>query len=261
MIGILMSGCGGGSDDEVAGPTTKLTLLPTTTTSTTTTVPTTDPPVTEAPTTSTSSPSSAPTDAATSTPAATDGGTADETTTAPPTTEDPVVSALRLGDDGIGAALFSGEPESVIAYLGTFIGPPTADTGWVDPFEISACTGTELRVVSWGSLRLTFGDVSPVVQGSRHFFAYTYGTYAYDGSTATSTDVSPPGLVTDDGIGLGSTLLELEGAYPGLEFNPADEFLPETFVVNDNLRGVVDGLADGSTVIRLIGGQDCADPT
>ncbi len=204
---LVLVACGGGSD-EVAGPTTRLTLLPTTTT--------TEPPaVTSMPVDDSDA-----TTAVTEPPAAT---TAEATTTteAPATTTtepvDPAVEALVLSEDGIGAAVFSGDPDGVVAFLSTFVGPPTADTGWVDPFSISACAGTELRVVSFGSLRLTFGDVSPVLEGRRHFFAYTYGSYSYDGSVVAVTDQTPPGLVTANGVGLGTGLLGLEAAYPGLE--------------------------------------------
>jgi hypothetical protein len=247
-LALALAACGG-SDDGVAGPTTKLTLLPTTTTTqpvaTTTTV--------EASTTvETTTTLTAPTEVSTTVETA-------PTTTAVPV--DPAVAALVLSDEGIGAAVFSGDPDGVVSYLSSFVGPPTADTGWVDPFEISACAGTQLRVVSFGSLSLTFGDVSPVLQGRPHFFAYTYGAYNFDGSTVVVTNQTPPGLITENGVGLGTDLVALEAAHPGLELNPADDFFPETFVVNDNLRGAINGLADDSVVVSIIGGQDCADPT
>ena len=254
-VSLVLVACGSGSDD-VAGPTTRLTLLPTTTT--------TQPPAV----TTTLVDETDPTTAATQPPAdVTVNATAGATTTteAPVTTTtepvDPAVEALVLSEDGIGAAVFSGDPDGVVAFLSTFVGPPTADTGWVDPFSISACAGTELRVVSFGSLHLTFGDVSPVLEGRRHFFAYTYGSYTYDGSAVAVTDQAPPGLLTENGIGLGTSLLSLEAAYPGLALNPADDFFPETFVVNDNFRGALSGLADDSTVVNMVGGRDCADPT
>jgi hypothetical protein len=246
-LALVLAACGG-SDDGVAGPTTKLTLLPTTTTTqpvaTTTTVETS---TTVEPTTTLAVP--------------TEGSTTTgvSTTTAVPV--DPAVAALVLSDEGIGAAVFSGDPDGVVAYLSSFVGPPTADTGWVDPFEISACAGTQLRVVSFGSLSLTFGDVSPVLQGRPHFFAYTYGAYNFDGTMVVVVDQTPPGLITENGVGLGTDLVALEAAHPGLELNPADDFFPETFVVNDNLRGAINGLADDSVVVSIIGGQDCADPT
>lgn len=246
-LAFALAACGG-SEGSVAGPTTKLTLFPTTTTTqpvaSTTTVQTN---LTAVPTTKADA-----VDVTTATEAA-------PTTTAVPV--DPAVEALVLSDEGIGAAVFSGDPDGVVAFLSSFLGPPTADTGWVDPFEISNCAGTQLRVVSFGSLNLTFGDVSPVLEGRPHFFAYTYGTYDFDGTTVVVSDQTPLGLVTENSIGLGTELFLLEAAHPGLQLNPADDFFPETFVINDNLRGAVTGLADDSEVVSIIGGQDCADPT
>ncbi len=255
-LSLVLVACGGGSD-EVAGPTTRLTLLPTTTTTvppaTTTTL------VGEADATTTAATEPSADSTANATPDVTTTTEAPVTTTTEPV--DPAVEALVLSEDGIGAAVFSGDPDGVVAFLSTFVGAPTGDTGWVDPFSISACAGTELRVVSFGSLRLTFGDVSPVLQGRRHFFAYTYGSYSYDGNATAVTDETPLGLLTANGVGLGTNLLSLEAAYPGLALNPADDFFPETFVVNDNFRGALSGLADDSIVVNMIGGQDCADPT
>ena len=184
-----------------------------------------------------------------------------DTVPAMPADTELIVEALRLSDDGIGAAAFTSEPEGVIAYLSSFIGAPTGDTGWVDPFAISACSGSELRIVSWGGLELTFGDVSKVLQGRRHFFSYVYGQYSFDSVAAAQLDATPPGLLTVEGIGLGAPIIEVEFAYPGLTLNPADDFVPPNFVVNDNFRGFVAGLADESPVVQLIGGPNCADPT
>jgi hypothetical protein len=248
ILVLALAACGG-SERSVAGPTTKLTLLlPTTTTQTFASTTTVQTNLTTVPTTTQADVANVTT---TTRPAPT-------TTTAP---VDPAVEALVLSDEGIGAAVFSGDPDGVVAFLDSFLGPPTADTGWVDPFEISNCAGTQVRVVSYNSLSLTFGDVSPVLEGRPHFFAYTYGNYDFDGTAVAVRDKTPLGLVTDNNVGLGTQLDMLEVAYPDLKINPADDFFPETFVINDNLRGVISGLADDSEVVRITGGQDCAEPT
>ncbi len=255
---VAFAACGGDADGNAAQTTTtKLTLLPTTTTTGISL--TTD---------ASSAPGLVQDTTATFSAATT---TSQETTTTAliaPTVPletlpelDPIVEALRLSDDGIGAAGFTGEPEGVIAYLSSFIGAPTGDTGWVDPFEISACSGSELRIVSWGGLQLTFGDVSKVLQGRRHFFSFTYGQYRYDGVGVTQVDATPAGLLTVEGVGLGTPIIEVEFTYPGLMIYPSDDFVPPNFVVNDNLRGFVAGLADDSPVVQLIGGPNCANPS
>jgi len=257
---VAFAACAGGDDSTAAQPTTtKLTLLPAMTT-------TTVPPTTEAPRESELVHDTTTTIITATTTATTTAMTSPATTTALivlaiPADTEPIVEALRLSDDGIGAAVFTGEPEGVIAYLSSFIGAPTGDTGWVDPFEISACSGSELRIVSWGGLQLTFGDVSKVLQGRRHFFSYIYGQYSFDGVATTQLDATPPGLLTVEGVGLGTPIIEVESTYPGLTINPADDFVPPNFVVNDNFRGFVAGLADDSPVVQLIGGPNCADPT
>ncbi len=85
---------------------------------------------------------------------------------------------MLLSGDGIGSADFGADPEGVIEYVNSFLGAPTNDTGWIDPLTIGLCSGAEIRQVSWGVLSLLFGDVSEVVQGRRHFFAYAYGDRA-----------------------------------------------------------------------------------
>ena len=110
-----------------------------------------------------------------------------------------------LSDEGIGAAVFSGDPDGVVAFLELVswtadgrhrLGRPVRDQ--------QLCVGTQLRVVSFGSLSLTFGDVSPVLEGRPHFFAYTYGTYDFDGTAVAVSDQTPLGLVTENSVGLGT---------------------------------------------------------
>ncbi len=153
---------------------------------------------------------------------------------------------------GIGSAQFGADPEGVIGYVSSFLGNPTLDTGWVDPFSICTISGTELRQVSWGSMTLTFGDVSTVIQGRRHFFAYAYGV---DGQIG----VPPVGLKTDQGITVGSRVVDLLAAYPGVVLNPEDDFVAPNFYVNDNLRGFLTGLADDDTVTVILGGIGCGE--
>lgn len=256
---VAFAACGGGDDNNNVAQTatTKLTLLPATTMTTT-------PPTIGTPRETELVQDTTTTISATTTTSPGTTTTAVIAPTIPPESlpeVDPIVEALRLSDDGIGAAVFTGEPEGVIAYLTSFIGVPSSDTGWVDPFEISACSGSELRIVSWGSLQLTFGDVSKVLQGRRHFFSFTYGQYSFDGISAVQVDTHPSGLLTVEDVGLGTPIIEVEFTYPGLTINPADDFVPPNFVVNDNFRGFVAGLADDSPVVQLIGGPNCANPT
>jgi hypothetical protein len=233
LVVALVAGCAGSDDQGDAGTSssTQLTLLPTTTLPAATTLPTTS-------TTST-----------TTTLPATTTTAAPETTT---TTVDPAVAALVLSGEGIGSAEFGSEPEAVIAYVSSFVGEPTNDSGWIDPLSVGACPGTEIRFVDWGTLSLVFGDASQVMQGRRHFFAYYYGSAGEIGG-------SPAGLATERGITSGSRVIDVIGAYPGVSINPEDDVSAPFFYVNDNLRGFVTGVEDDSTVTVILGGIGCSE--
>jgi hypothetical protein len=226
IVAALTFAACGGSDDDTA-PTTEFTLdLPTTSSTTTSTTST---------TTSTTSTTS----------------TTTSTTVAPSTTiADPAVAELLLSGDGIGTAGFGADPDGVVEYLNSYLGPPSNDTGWIDPLSIGLCAGTELRQVSWGVLTLLFGDVSEVVQGRRHFFGYAYGDQGEIGA-------APVGLETTRGVAIGSRVVDVRAAYPAATINPEDDFTPPFFFVNDSLRGFLTGVTDDATVTAILGGGDC----
>ena len=219
------------SDDGTGDPpesTPVLTLLPTTTSSSTTS------------TTST-------TTSTTSTTSTTTSTTVVETTT---TVADPAVEELVLSGEGIGTAGFGADADGVIEYIRSYFGPADNDTGWIDPLSIGLCAGDELRRVSWGVLTLQFSDVSNIVQGRRHFSAYTYGDQAEIGG-------APVGLHTSRGVAIGSRVIDVRAAYPAATINPEDDFSPPFFYVNDSLRGFLTGVDDEATVTAILGGEDC----
>jgi hypothetical protein len=227
-LGIVAVGCGG-SDGSASETTTAFTLLPPTSA-----------PETSSTTTSTTSTTTSTLPATTST-----------SLVAPTTTvADPAVNDLILSGDGIGTAGFGADPDGVMSYMSSYLGDPTNDTGWVDPFSIGTCPGTELRRVSWGVLTVLFGDASSVAQGRRHFFGYTYGDQAEIGA-------SPAGLTTSRGVVIGSRVVDLRAAYPAVQIFPEDDFFPPSYVVNDNLRGFLTGVTDDATVTAIVGGDEC----
>ena len=95
--------------------------------------------------------------------------------------------------------------------------------------------------MTWGDLQLEFGDVSDVAEGRPHFYAYYYGKEG--SSTAT-----PGGLETNEGISVGSTVAQLLQAYPGVQLLSGNEFMNDSFSVNDNLSGRLSGLTDVDVV-------------
>jgi len=253
VAGLAVAACGGGSDDQSDASLPPITLA-TTTTSLAPFDPSDSAPATvedegAAPSTTAGSEVTEPEP---TTPADTDPTTTPPpTTTAPTTTAPPAPSGdFSLQPDGLGAVAFGAEPDGVITFVTSFLGAATADTGWVDPFTVGACGGTQLRQVSWGDLQLEFGDVSAVAEGRPHFYAYYYGKEG-------SPTATPPGLETEEGISVGSTVAELLRAYPGLQLRSGDEFMNDSFFVNQNLTGRLSGLADPDQVEMVIGGIPC----
>ncbi len=257
VLSLVVLGCGSGSDESDQ-------TVPVVTLITTTTLPAPETTVDDsAPVDTDAVESVAPSDSSpepTSTTAAapaTDGSVAEPVETAPPvettiatTTTEPVENRFTLSTDGIGTTSFGADPDGTVAFVSTFLGPPTADTGWVDPFTIGPCGGSQLRQVNWGSLQLEFGDASSITQGRPHFYAYTYGV---EGSPA----ADPAGIETTEGITVGSTVGALIAAYPNVQFILGDEFISDNFIINDNLRGRLGGLTDADLVHVIIGGLPC----
>ena len=225
--GLSLAACGGSDGDSES--TIAVTILPSTSSTSTTST------TTSTTTTSTTVPLT----------------TTTASTVAPSTTEpDPAVVELLLSGDGIGTAGFGADPDGVVDYINSYLGPPSNDTGWIDPLTIGLCSGDELRQVSWGVLVLLFGDVSDVVQGRRHFFGYAYGDQGEIGA-------EPVGLQTTRGVMIGSRVVDVRAAYPAATINPEDDFTPPFFFVNDSLRGFLTGVSDDATVTAILGGGDC----
>jgi hypothetical protein len=159
---------------------------------------------------------------------------------------------LVLRTNGLGDAAFGADPDGVVAYVSSIIGPATVDSGWVDPLAVGQCPGTELRQVMWADLTLFFSDSSNVTTGRRHFFSYQYGA-------SLGASIVPAGLKTDAGIGVGSTVADLTGTYPTVAVKPADAFGGANFTINDGLVGFLTGVNPTDTVTSILGGQGCGE--
>ena len=161
-------------------------------------------------------------------------------------------ATLVLSDTGLGDAAFGADPDEVVSYVRSILGPPTRDSGWVDPLQtFGVCPGNEVRGVTWHDLQLLFSDESIVLNGRRHFFNYVYGP-------ASGSTVLPDGMRTANGIGIGSSVADLRAAYPDAQVYPEEIFGPY-FVVNENFTGFLTGVTDADTIISFIGGLGCGE--
>ncbi len=178
--------------------------------------------------------------------------TSTTSTTAPAITTTTIakVKGLPLSAAGLGDALFDADADGVVDYVNSILGIPTTDSGWVDATANGiGCSGTEIRFVDWNDLSLFFTDDVTAV---RHFAAYTYGP-------AFAATITPYGLATDAGVGVGSTVAELRASYPAVNILPEDEFSGPSFEIETGLRGVLTGTADTDVVLSFVGGFGCGE--
>ena len=165
-----------------------------------------------------------------------------------------IVGELVLRSVGIGEQTFGAPADDAVRYLTEQLGAPTVDSGWLDSADApyGACPGPRVRVVQWGQLQLYFGDESEVSVEPGHFFYYSYGAF-------TGLPPAPEGLVTEAGIGIGSTLAEVRSAYPeAREYD--DPLYGAGFIVTDG--GISGTLTDATEIGRvtvLFGGIGCGE--
>ncbi len=163
------------------------------------------------------------------------------------------MKGLALSATGLGDALFGADADGVLAYVGHILGSPTTDSGWTTPNATgAACPGTTVRFVAFNDLSLFFTDESPAASGIRHFASYTYGP-------AFGTSISPFGLATDSGVGVGSTVAQLKAAFPSVVVNKATDISGPSFIIQAGFFGFLTGTAATDTVTSFVGGFGCGE--
>ena len=121
-------------------------------------------------------------------------------------------------------------------------------TSRIDAVMLSRQVAIDDKRVACRSFRASVDDVTAV----RHFAAYTYGP-------AFAANISPFGLATDAGIGVGSTVAQLRAAYPAAIVMPEDEFTGPNFEIEAGLRGVLTGTDDSDVILSFVGGFGCGE--
>jgi hypothetical protein len=221
---------------------------------------------TTAPVTSTTVPVTTTTVAETTTTAASDTTTTsvpDTTTSAPPETTTTTVApeTVELTRVGVQAGdtwvPFSENDEVTIAAVAAVLGAPTHDSGWIDALSspYGVCPPPVVRGVHWNDLVLLFtqADTDFWTPGVPHFYAFTY----------TNTN---PELFTPEGIGIGSSLEQLEAAYGGPDlvideawFDPSLGFWSYKLAPWTGLWGFATGQSPAHVVTSINGGQGCGE--
>ena len=167
------------------------------------------------------------------------------------------LASIVLSEDGLGDVLLGFPPDVVVADISALFGEPDVDSDWVaaEPNIYGDCPGRQMRAVGWGSLVTIFINEVTDPLGER-FFTYTYG-YDYNGNEG---GVDPRGLnlTTVDGIGIGSSVVELRSVYgEALAITGDSELDLWSFTVTGStLQGLLDGPDDTDqvTLIELVPG-------
>jgi hypothetical protein len=153
---------------------------------------------------------------------------------------------------------FGTDDDETVAALVAVLGEPTTDSGWIPAWgDYGVCPDPQVRAVEWDALITLYTNAETdfwFPAGTEHFFSFNY-----------LADDSPPNLMTPEGIGIGSTLGELEAAYPGeIEideafFDPALGFWSYRLGGWTGLWGYASGQADTSTITSINGGRGCGE--
>lgn len=176
------------------------------------------------------------------------------TTVPPPTTPaTPASTGLTLRGNGLGVVELGTGVDETLAAVTEVLGRPTGDSGWVGArTRFGTCPGTVVRVVSWDSLRLFFGDgPTEFADQGRHFYYWIQTVAEVERILA---------LTTPEGIGLGSTGGDLRDAYGSRLAIENRIGVDISFMIRTGFGPIAGTLTDSSPrgqVTSLSGGFGC----
>ena len=171
----------------------------------------------------------------------------------------PIV-APTLYETGIGVVDIGQPFRAAVEELTAIFGAPDEDSLWIDADSslYGECPGVQLRAVGWGSLYLYFSADEPITaeneDGASRFITYSYG---YDFSrNEGATDPRGLDLVTEAGVGLGSSRTDLRTAY-GATLTEAYNEAADTWTwsVDETsgtfIAGLLSGPEDDATIVLI----------
>lgn len=204
-------------------------------------------------------------DSTTTVPETTTSSTPETTTSSTrppePTTTTAVPGTVELTRVGVQAGEtwvpFSQDDETTITAVTAVLGAPTHDSGWVDAVSspYGVCPPPMVRGVHWDDLVLLFtqAETDFWTEGVPHFYAFTY----------TNTN---PELFTPEGIGIGSSLEQLDATYGGPDlvideawFDPSVGFWSYKSAAWTGLWGFATGQSFAHVVTSINGGHGCGE--
>jgi hypothetical protein len=169
------------------------------------------------------------------------------------------VGALDLAGGtvfGLPGAHGGADPEQVIANIRPTLGNTTWDTGWQPMLPEWACTGNDsYRTIWWGDLSITFetGPSGTLLTG------WSVGDHAVSAAPVgpLPPDIGPAtGIVTDDGIGIGSTAAAVTAIFGGA-YDPKSGGIQ--IVSSSGLATLIYFDGDQRAVGIVSGRNDCGD--
>jgi hypothetical protein len=181
------------------------------------------------------------------------------TTSSTTTTLPPPIGQVALTETGLvlqygtpaGLALrFGDEAELTIARIRLLIGLPNADTGWK---RDDRCEGSATRRVLWGDLELVFVKGAAGTGDASFTFQQWY---------VSTPGKSPFGVLTEEHVGIGTTVADLKRAYPSLRLaqpspgDPAGLFTTKSDG-GDLIEGVTTNTSQSGVVAQMWAGFAC----
>jgi hypothetical protein len=161
-----------------------------------------------------------------------------------------------LDADGLGTVDFLADPDNTLIHVTAALGEPDEDSGLVDGYQFyGICPGPQIRIVRWGNFEVAFA----YPDGEDPFF-FQWRVPALNGDGS-------PAPTTPEGIGIGSTVADLQAVYGDAitvefsedfdlwSFDPTDN----TAFYGDGLNGAVTGGDPTDTIQFITAGQSCAD--